>query len=39
VASDAYGSAISPLVVGGRVFVPLWDMMGSSGVLALGTEG
>lgn len=39
VATDAYGAALSPLVTGGRVVVPIIDLAGSSGLLSLGLAG
>jgi outer membrane protein assembly factor BamB len=34
--TESYGAAYSPLVAGGRVYVPLLDLTGTSGLLALG---
>jgi outer membrane protein assembly factor BamB len=36
VATEAYGAVLSPLVTGGRIVVPVFDLTGSSGLLSLG---
>ncbi len=36
VTTDAYGAILSPLVTGGRIVVPVFDMVGNSGLLSLG---
>lgn len=36
VTTDAYGAILSPLVTQGRVVVPVFDMVGNSGLLSLG---
>jgi outer membrane protein assembly factor BamB len=39
VATDAYGAILSPLVAGGRVVVPVYDLAGGTGLLSLGSPG